>query len=136
MVNVKQAADKIAELALMRFFPSEPQAKSALVRMVCEMAQTNEQVDWLVRRALALYTDWPGPRELRALFCSRWKPADGIEAYSTVYIADESGGGFPSETPRPEPVLTPGRDEARKMIASIGQLSPSAFEMDRRRGKK
>ena len=122
-MDVKLASEKIAELTLMKFFPAEKQARAALVQMVCGMATTNEQVDWLVRRALALYNEWPGPRELRALFCSRWKPRDGIEARSTVYLADETGGGFPSEAPRPAPALTPGRDEARRMLSEISTTS-------------
>ena len=123
MVNVKKAVEQIGPLALMKFFPaqSESGARAALVGMVCEMASNNEQIEWLVRRALALYNEWPGPRELRALFCSRYKPADGIEARSTVYISDESGGGFPRETPLPQPVLTPGREEARRLLDRVAR---------------
>ena len=42
---------------------------------------------------VALYNEWPGPQEVRAVFCSRFKPADSIEAYSSVYM-----DGIPSES--------------------------------------
>jgi hypothetical protein len=119
MVDVKKATEQIAKLTLMKFFPQEKQARAALVEMVCSMAGDNERIEWLVRRALVLFNEWPGPKELRALLCSRWKPADGVEAYSSVYISDENGGGFPTEKPAPPPMLTPGRDEARKLLRTV-----------------
>lgn len=121
MVDVRRAAEQIAKLTLMKFFPVDPQARTALVQLICGMAQTNEQVEWLVRRALTLFNEWPGPRELRALYCSKFRPADGAEANSALYPSHEYGGGFPSELPRQMPALTPGRDEARKMLAGIAE---------------
>ena len=85
------------------------------------MADSDEHVRRLVKRALAVFNEWPGPRELRALYCSRWRPADGVEAYSMLYPSDESGGGFPRDPelpPAPEPFKPIGRDEARKLLGS------------------
>jgi hypothetical protein len=124
-MDVKRAAGKLAELTLMKFFPSEKAARAALVAQVCSFATTNEQVDWLVKRALVCYNEWPGIRELRALFCSRWKPADGMEAYSMIYPSTENGGGFPHSTQYgPQPQLTPGREEARALLQSILREQP------------
>lgn len=92
MVNIKRAADIIGELSLMKYFPSEPAARTALVRIVCEMAPDEAHIRWLVNRALKLYAEWPGIMELRACYCSKFKPADGIEAYSQVYSE-----GIPTE---------------------------------------
>lgn len=94
MVNVKNATEIVSELCLMKFFPAERGARTALVRMICEMAESEEQIRWLVTRALTLYDAWPGPKEMRALFCSKFKPLDGINAYSEVF-ADRDG--IPSE---------------------------------------
>lgn len=85
MVNVAKVSKMVDELALMRFFPSDESARVALVRMVCEMVRTDEEARWLVSRALQLYSEWPGVHELRACFCNRFNPRDGINAYSTVY---------------------------------------------------
>lgn len=119
MVNVKHAAETLGKLSLMKFFPSDQNAQAALVEMVCGFAQDNEKIEWLVRRALAIFNEWPGPRELRALYCSRWPPSDGQEAYSTLFPADENGGGFPRDPalpPLPQPILTPSKEEARKLL--------------------
>ena len=119
MVNVKKAAAELSKLSLMKFFPSDPAARSALMGIVMSMAWTDDQIEWLVKRALVVFAEWPGPMEIRALFCSRWKPADGIEAHSQLYRATENGGGFPPEKPRAEALLPPGREEARKMLESL-----------------
>jgi hypothetical protein len=87
-------ADGINKLALMAFFPGDPEVRGALIGILMEMVETEEQLDWLIGRALKLYARWPGVAELRALYCSRWKPKDGVETYSTVYQ-----DGIPSERP-------------------------------------
>lgn len=85
-MNVKAISESLAELGMLKYFPAGPEAQAGLLRMVCEMLDTKthvppeEQAEWLVKRTLALYNEWPGPRELRAVFCSRFRPADGIEA--------------------------------------------------------
>jgi hypothetical protein len=89
---VSKASELVGELSLMKFFPADENARVALVRIVCEMAENDDQVRWLVRRMLNLYNEWPGPRELRACFCSKFRPADGIHQYSSVYL-----DGIPSE---------------------------------------
>ncbi|HXR75197.1 MAG TPA: hypothetical protein VN737_04420 [Bryobacteraceae bacterium] len=92
MVNVAEAAREIAKLGMLKYFPADKEARAAIVEMACGMASDNAQITWLVKRALALYNEWPGPNELRAAFCSKFRPRDGITAYSRIY-AD----GIPSE---------------------------------------
>jgi hypothetical protein len=89
-MNFERVAELVAELTLLRFFPSDESARLAIVRMVGQMAETEEQVRWLVRRTLDLHNEWPGPLELRAVFCSRFRPKDGKNAYSEMFP-----GGFP-----------------------------------------
>lgn len=104
MVTVAKVGVYIARLAMLKFFPTDPEARTSIVGMVCEMADNDEQVDWLTRRMLVLYNEWPGPKELRALFCSRHKPKDGIEAKSEKFLE-----GVPSEKkPEPMKALPPG----------------------------
>jgi hypothetical protein len=78
----------------MAFFPGNPDTRAALIWVLMELVETEEQLDWLVGRALKVYAAWPGIAEPRALYCSRFKPKDGAEAYSTVYP-----NGIPSERP-------------------------------------
>ncbi len=131
-LNIKQAASELAKLSLMKFFPADQQARAALLQIVCGIAETNEQIEWLVRRALAVFTEWPGPYELRALYCSRWKPCDGTEAYSALFPATEDGGGFPRDPalpPLPPPLLTPGKAEARKLLGMAADYVESLPEI-------
>ena len=97
-VKPEAAAQAVSKLSLMAFFPSDSDARSALVWALMQLAETQEQLEWLVERALKLYSRWPGVGELRALYCSRFKPRDGVEAYSEIYQS-----GFPHESPAPVP---------------------------------
>src|SRR5262245_60139338 len=81
-----------AKLATLKFFPTRADAVEAVTEAVIEFASTDEQLDWLGRRVVALFTEWPGPRELRAIFCARFKPADGFEVPSAAFPE-----GVPSE---------------------------------------
>jgi hypothetical protein len=74
----------IGRLALMKFFPaSDVVARATVMAELMEMCANDEQVEWIGKRMSALYTEWPGLRELRAVFCSKFKPRDGIEVNST-----------------------------------------------------
>jgi hypothetical protein len=64
------------------------------------MATEEAQVEWLVQRAVSLYAEWPGAREIRACFCSKFRPADGLSVGSTVYL-----DGIPSEKRIDPPAL-------------------------------
>ena len=78
------AASAVSKLALMAFFPGDPEVRAGLISIFMEMVETEEQIDWLVGRALRIYSRWPGVAEIRALYCSRYKPKDGFEAYSEL----------------------------------------------------
>lgn len=90
------AARAVNKLALMAFFPSDMDIRAALVEVFLDMVENDEQMEWLAKRTLQLYGKWPGIGELRAVYCSKFKPKDGFEAYSIVYPE-----GIPSERPRP-----------------------------------
>lgn len=87
----------IATLSLMKFFPSDPYTRTALIELLAEMCHTDEQAIWLAKRTVQLHNEWPGAHELRATLCSKFRPRDGIEVYSAIYP-----GGVPSETGRLE----------------------------------
>lgn len=89
-------------MATMRFFPKAKEARLALVMTLGEMCNSEDEARWLVKRIRTMYTDWPGEREMRACFCSRYRPKDGINAGSVVYPE-----GLPREIPDPEVKLLP-----------------------------
>ncbi len=105
-MNVPRIMKAISSLKLMQFFPGDEDACLALADDLAAMAANEEQIEWAVRRVRNLYSEWPGIHELRAVFCSRFKPRDGINAYSSKFI-----DGVPPEKPQPDAVplaLPPG----------------------------
>jgi hypothetical protein len=92
MIDMRAALECVNRMAALSFFPKEPEARAAIAEMVIELANEPEEAIWLARRMLTLYNEWPGPREMRAVFCSRFVPRDGYEVYSAVYP-----DGIPSE---------------------------------------
>lgn len=76
MVDTEKAVRKISELALLKYFPRDEFAQTALVRSICERAETNQQIDWLVARVVELYDEWPGPHTVMKLFDSPMMPGN------------------------------------------------------------
>jgi hypothetical protein len=96
----------VGTLRLIRFSPlADADTASALMEELARMCPTLEGLEWVTRRTLQLYTEWPGLRELRAVLCARFQPADGIEVFSEVY-----SGGIPPQLPTAQdlPALPPG----------------------------
>jgi hypothetical protein len=85
MLDFKRVAHILGGLTLLKFFPADPNARLELAKLVGRIAATEQQVEWLVQRMLDLYSEWPGPHELRAVLCSRYRPVDGINAVSGSY---------------------------------------------------
>ncbi len=76
----------IGKLRLLRMNPlSDPGVASALMEELAAMCPDKEALEWLASRAIKVYRDWQGVLELRALLCSRYRPADGVEVYSSVF---------------------------------------------------
>jgi hypothetical protein len=80
------------------FFPTKPAARSLIVAELSSFCATAENGKWLVRRMVQLYSrGWPGLGEMRAVYCSKFPPADGIELFSTIYC-----DGIPPEKETPD----------------------------------
>ncbi len=72
------------ELSMCQFFPTDPGTRSAIMALLARMVPHREALIWLVRTMSDKIGAWKGPMELRGVLCTRWKPADGIEAESTL----------------------------------------------------
>lgn len=80
MRSKKQAiVECVGSWAMLQYFPGESAARAAIMRIIDAMATTTEQVDWLAAEMIRRFNEWPGPQSLRALFCMKFKPADGGE---------------------------------------------------------
>jgi hypothetical protein len=74
----------VAKLGALTYFPSEPGARQALMELLGRMVSTPEQLDWLVRTLVDRVGTYPGPAEIRAVFCTRFRPKDGVEVWSAL----------------------------------------------------
>ena len=93
-MNLDHVLRILSGLAVLKYFPANNEAVLlALAKLCGEMCDNETQISWLVGRMTSgLYEEWPGPREMRACFCAKFKPKDGINMHSSVYL-----DGIPSE---------------------------------------
>jgi hypothetical protein len=85
----------IRRLKQMRYFPVDAGMEGELMLELASMCHDAERLMWLSRRAIRLFPDWCGVGELRALYSSRWRPADGIRTFSGIFLATEGSDGYP-----------------------------------------
>lgn len=74
----------ITMLSLMRYFPSDTAQVAALGLFLERLCGDRDRLQWLVEQLVNHIGEWPGPAEVRGLFCSRFRPADGQEADCTL----------------------------------------------------
>lgn len=72
------AAQCIAEISTLKFFPGDEIARMALMKDLVRMANQPAELGELARRVRLHYNEWPGPREIRGVFCTFAKPKDGF----------------------------------------------------------
>lgn len=132
-MNVMTVANNLGGLSSLKFFPSDKFARTSILRLVCSMASNEQQVEWLVARMTSgIFNEWPGPRELRACFCGKHRPADGINAYSDIYP-----DGLPSESPQRELQAVPMLALPPGHVASVDpELERSILELARAKDMK
>ena len=111
--NPERISKILEGLYVLPYSPMKSQAQLQVLRLVCSMldpAKAEQQAQWLVDAMTSgAYNAWPGPGELRAMFCSKFKPHDGVQSASEVYpdgIPSEYLR-IPGETPKKSPILLP-----------------------------
>ena len=135
-MDFARIARAIARLKLMAFFPSDEDTCLGLAQELSEMCENEEQIEWLCKRVTQLYPKWPGIHELRACLCSRFKPKDGINAYSSQYPEGIPAAPKPKEIAGPEMrALPPGAsvsadlrvDAAFELLVSTNRVVNAAL---------
>lgn len=74
----EQIISATATLSILQFYPSDPAAREQIMVLLTRLATTKERLDWLVETMINRVGVWRGPVELRGVYCSRFKPADGV----------------------------------------------------------
>lgn len=66
-------------LAILQFYPVDPAAREQIMLLLSRLATTKERLDWLVETMIHRVGVWRGPVEMRGVYCSRFRPADGVD---------------------------------------------------------
>lgn len=77
--SAQQFIEAVGKLGSIPKFPVDTYAREGILESLIGMASTVEQLNWLVTNMLNHSDQWHGVKELRGVFCSRFKPADGVE---------------------------------------------------------
>lgn len=64
------------------FFPATAEGQTVITAALASVVGTTDQLDWLVMTACNSLKSWQGLAELRGIFCSRFRPADGMTVES------------------------------------------------------
>ena len=117
MITVPGIKKAIGIFSTMKFFQADEDFRAAVMELLGELCHNDEEVLWLARRVRNLHKEWPGAHELRATLCSKYKPRDGVDAYSAVYL-----DGIPSEHAEAPQI------EARPTLAIAGDVDPVTID--------
>ncbi len=133
----------VASLGAMKFFPADPPVRLALVQTMGEMTDDVEAVRWLVKKLRTELAEWPGEHEMRKIFCTRFRPLDGIVVtegeYGTYTFTLAPGQAWPAgkALPAPErkqleagPMCAESQDMVDGLVAAMPQM-PSAKPFSR-----
>jgi hypothetical protein len=113
MITKEQAAAAVSRMAILKYFPSETPPRAEIAKLLIRMVDNDKHLAWLIDTIVSRLNEWPGPNELRGVFCTRFKPADGIEANCSIAgFTAEDGEAAASyqqiEAPRAQKMLVAG----------------------------
>lgn len=123
----KQIEGAVAELGAIPFFPSDAVAQLVVARHMAKFVGGVAELRWLVDAAVNAMPEWKGIPELRGLYCTRHKPADGIEANCSLagYTADDC------EMADAYAINAPQRADTRLLagdVAEVLAVEPAALQ--------
>lgn len=96
----QRISQAVEDLGSLKFFPPAAGAKHGVMELLYRMVETPAQLNWLVRTMVDRVGQWHGTLEVRGVYCTRFKPKDGIEATCSMSM------GF-----TPEELETAGHQE-------------------------
>ncbi len=103
MISAETAAQAARGLAALPNFPTwSPEAQTMIANELLALCHSAGEAFWLVERMLRLYDKWPGPREMRLVFCAKYRPLSGPDAAVLGWSSAIYTENLPSERPQPE----------------------------------
>lgn len=116
-ITNENLAMALCQLSLMKYFPSEPMQQKGLAVFLQRLCGHREGLEWLVQNLVNHVSEWPGPAEVRGIYCTRFKPADGIENFNCTLPGFTPEDGEMASATRDVAALPQG--EARGLLESI-----------------
>jgi hypothetical protein len=120
--TTEQLAGAVSELGSIPFFPTDSGAQLAIMVQLELFVSSAHQLRWLITAAVAGMRKWEGVPELRGLYCTRFKPADGKEVSCRLpgYTAEESEMRITLETSNRPQLAEPAEMVALAKRKAIG----------------
>lgn len=101
---------KIGDLAALPFFNSS--ALPVVAKQLSAFVDNDpKHLQWLINTAVGTWRKWEGVIELRALWCTRFMPRDGVEAYSMIPGHRPSDIELENSLPDNYPRFVPGPED-------------------------
>lgn len=127
MISETQAADAVDELSGIRYFPrGDATVKAVIIKALCAFVGEPHQLRWLVDTANNHMREWMGIAELRALYCKRFTPADGVAVQGCLiegFTDDDCETAYRERVSQrkflPATGDTPVTDEDKKEMAKL-----------------
>lgn len=84
MIDIRDCMKAVGRMTILKYFPPDPIPQSEIAKLLQRMVEKQEHLAWLTDMMVNHVGEWQGSKELRGLLCSRFRPADGIEEYTSI----------------------------------------------------
>jgi len=101
--------DGVRAMSCIPYFPRDEHAQRSIMEQVARFVDRPERMEWLTAAAISAMREWSGVADLRGLYCTRFKPADGHEADCRLpgFTADDNEAAY---------IEAKSRETERKMV--------------------
>lgn len=114
-ITERHLAAALVQMSILKFFPMDELQHRAMTGFLRRLCGHAEGLSWLVEQLVNRVGEWPGPAQVRGIYCTRFKPADGVENFDCALA-----GFTPEEgAQRPQHVQQLDKGEATRLLASI-----------------
>lgn len=107
-------AAAIAGMSILKYFPMDEIQHRVMAEFLRKLCGHAEGLHWLVTQLVNRVGEWPGPAQVRGIYCTRFKPADGVENLDCAVA-----GFTPEECSQRPAHLQIGKGEAQRMLGSL-----------------
>lgn len=125
-ISEDHLAVSLIQLSILKFFPMDEFQHRAMMEFLRRLCGHSEGLSWLVSQLVDQVGEWPGPAQIRAIYCTRYKPADGIESAVPCTISGFTADDTQARGQR-DPVAIEKSDAVR-LLSGIEAGEPVAIE--------